>query len=221
MGAGINVTGQGPTPGHPESTSKPPIAPRVGTTPPLLSLGREEGCSGAVPFPAAYQLTHRLNTTAANAAAVEVLSPSTRHYTATGLQPESTYLFRIAAQTRKGWGEAAEALVVTTEKRGTRGAALRGGGRGCPKGVPAEIPAPCLSQIARSPPASPWHGRRTCVPAACCCPGSRAAMGSPLSASTRCRPASCPTASGRRTPLLSATTPPPSSWIGEEQAGPK
>ncbi|XP_071881731.1 protein sidekick-2 isoform X1 [Anas platyrhynchos] len=65
----------------------------------------------------AYQLTHRLNTTAANAAAVEVLSPSTRHYTATGLQPESTYLFRIAAQTRKGWGEAAEALVVTTEKR--------------------------------------------------------------------------------------------------------
>ncbi|XP_066836226.1 protein sidekick-2 isoform X2 [Anser cygnoides] len=65
----------------------------------------------------AYQLTHRLNTTAANAAAVEVLGPSTRQYTATGLQPESTYLFRIAAQTRKGWGEAAEALVVTTEKR--------------------------------------------------------------------------------------------------------
>ncbi|XP_035414658.1 protein sidekick-2 [Cygnus atratus] len=65
----------------------------------------------------AYQLTHRLNTTVANAAAVEVLGPSTRQYTATGLQPESTYLFRIAAQTRKGWGEAAEALVVTTEKR--------------------------------------------------------------------------------------------------------
>lgn len=28
-------------------------------------------------------------------------------------------MFRITAQTRKGWGEAAEALVVTTEKRGT------------------------------------------------------------------------------------------------------
>lgn len=28
------------------------------------------------------------------------------------------YVFRIRAQTRKGWGEAAEALVVTTEKRG-------------------------------------------------------------------------------------------------------
>uniref|UniRef100_A0A8C3KXL2 Sidekick cell adhesion molecule 2 n=1 Tax=Chrysolophus pictus TaxID=9089 RepID=A0A8C3KXL2_CHRPC len=65
----------------------------------------------------AYQLTHRLNTTTANAAVSEVLGPSTRQYTATGLQPEATYLFRVAAQTRKGWGEAAEALVVTTEKR--------------------------------------------------------------------------------------------------------
>ncbi|XP_065549616.1 protein sidekick-2 isoform X3 [Lathamus discolor] len=65
----------------------------------------------------AYQVTHSLNTTAASAAAVEVLEPSARQYTATGLQPEATYLFRIAAQTRKGWGEAAEALVVTTEKR--------------------------------------------------------------------------------------------------------
>lgn len=51
VGAGINVTGQGPTPGHPESTSKPPIAPRVGTTPPLLSLGREEGCSECCSLP--------------------------------------------------------------------------------------------------------------------------------------------------------------------------
>ncbi|XP_064323092.1 protein sidekick-2 isoform X2 [Phalacrocorax carbo] len=65
----------------------------------------------------AYQVTHRLNTTMANAAAVEVLEPSARQYTATGLQPEATYLFCIVAQTRKGWGEAAEVLVVTTEKR--------------------------------------------------------------------------------------------------------
>uniref|UniRef100_A0A803W335 Sidekick cell adhesion molecule 2 n=1 Tax=Ficedula albicollis TaxID=59894 RepID=A0A803W335_FICAL len=43
--------------------------------------------------------------------------PSARQFTATGLQPEATYLFRVTAQTRKGWGEAAEALVVTTEKR--------------------------------------------------------------------------------------------------------
>lgn len=67
---------------------------------------------------AAYQITHRLNTTTANSANVEVLSPSARQFTATNLRPESTYLFRITAQTRKGWGEAAEALVVTTEKRG-------------------------------------------------------------------------------------------------------
>ncbi|XP_010854785.1 PREDICTED: protein sidekick-2 [Bison bison bison] len=66
----------------------------------------------------AYQITHRLNATSANAAAVEVLAPSARQFTATSLKPESVYLFRITAQTRKGWGEAAEALVVTTEKRG-------------------------------------------------------------------------------------------------------
>lgn len=36
----------------------------------------------------------------------------------TNLKPETVYVFRITAQTRKGWGEAAEALVVTTEKRG-------------------------------------------------------------------------------------------------------
>lgn len=65
----------------------------------------------------AYQITHRLNATSANAAAVEVLAPSARQFTASGLKPESVYLFRITAQTRKGWGEAAEALVVTTEKR--------------------------------------------------------------------------------------------------------
>lgn len=48
-----------------------------------------------------------------------MLNPSARQYTATGLKPESVYVFRLTAQTRKGWGEAAEALVVTTEKRGT------------------------------------------------------------------------------------------------------
>uniref|UniRef100_A0A8C8RVJ0 Sidekick cell adhesion molecule 2 n=1 Tax=Pelusios castaneus TaxID=367368 RepID=A0A8C8RVJ0_9SAUR len=51
----------------------------------------------------AYQITHRLNTTSTNGTTVEVLNPSARQYTATGLQPESTYLFRITAQTRKGW----------------------------------------------------------------------------------------------------------------------
>ncbi|NXP92727.1 SDK2 protein, partial [Passerina amoena] len=65
----------------------------------------------------AYQVSHRLNTSAVTAAAVEVLDASARQFTATGLQPEATYLFRVTAQSRKGWGEPAEALVVTTEKR--------------------------------------------------------------------------------------------------------
>ncbi|XP_062448077.1 protein sidekick-2 [Rhea pennata] len=65
----------------------------------------------------AYRITHRLNTSAASAAAAEVLAPGARQYAATGLRPESAYVFGVAAQTRKGWGRAAEALVVTTDKR--------------------------------------------------------------------------------------------------------
>lgn len=177
----------------------------------------------AAPFPAAYQVTHCLNTTTtANAATVEVLEPSARQYTATGLQPEATYLFRIAAQTRKGWGEAAEALVVTTEKRGNgRGVSSPRWGAARAHGVPAALPAPRLSQTARSPPGSRWRSRRRCEPAACCSPGSRAATGSPPSATTRCRAASCPTASGHCTPPPSAATPPPSSWTGMAWAGPQ
>ncbi|KAJ8363132.1 hypothetical protein SKAU_G00119630 [Synaphobranchus kaupii] len=65
----------------------------------------------------AYQITYRLNSTNSNTAVVDVLNPSSRQYTVTGLKPESVYVFRITAHSRKGWGEAAEALVVTTEKR--------------------------------------------------------------------------------------------------------
>ncbi|XP_043956286.1 protein sidekick-2 isoform X1 [Gambusia affinis] len=65
----------------------------------------------------AYQITYRRNSSNSNAATVDVLSPSARQYTATALKPEMVYIFRLTAQTRKGWGEAAEALVVTTEKR--------------------------------------------------------------------------------------------------------
>lgn len=66
----------------------------------------------------AYQITYHLNSSNSNTATVDVLNPSARQYTVTSLKPESIYVFRITAQTRKGWGEAAEALVVTTEKRG-------------------------------------------------------------------------------------------------------
>ncbi|KAM6897209.1 protein sidekick-2 [Xenentodon cancila] len=65
----------------------------------------------------AYQITYHLNSSNSNTATVDVLNPSARQYTVTSLKPESVYVFRITAQTRKGWGEAAEALVVTTEKR--------------------------------------------------------------------------------------------------------
>ncbi|XP_076852894.1 protein sidekick-2 isoform X2 [Brachyhypopomus gauderio] len=65
----------------------------------------------------AYQITYRRNSSNSNSATVDVLSPSARQYTATGLKPEIVYVFRLTAQTRKGWGEASEALVVTTEKR--------------------------------------------------------------------------------------------------------
>ncbi|KAF5901825.1 protein sidekick-2-like isoform X4, partial [Clarias magur] len=65
----------------------------------------------------AYQITYRRNSSSSNSAIVDVLSPSARQYTASGLKPESVYVFRLTAQTRNGWGEAAEALVVTTEKR--------------------------------------------------------------------------------------------------------
>ncbi|KAJ0001330.1 hypothetical protein NQD34_006350 [Periophthalmus magnuspinnatus] len=66
---------------------------------------------------ALFWITYRRNSSNTNAATVDVLSPSARQYTATGLKPETVYVFRLTAQTRKGWGEAAEALVVTTEKR--------------------------------------------------------------------------------------------------------
>uniref|UniRef100_A0A8C5C0T2 Sidekick cell adhesion molecule 2 n=1 Tax=Gadus morhua TaxID=8049 RepID=A0A8C5C0T2_GADMO len=65
----------------------------------------------------AYQITYRLNSSNSNTATVDVLNPSARQYMVTALKAEMVYVFRITAQTRKGWGESAEALVVTTEKR--------------------------------------------------------------------------------------------------------
>lgn len=108
-------------------------------------------------LPAAYRVSHHLNTSVVPAAAVEVLEASARHFTATGLQPEATYVFRVTAQTRKGWGEAAEALVVTTEKRGNQGGSSRRCGAG---GVPAALSAPRLPQPGRSLPGSRWRSRR-------------------------------------------------------------
>ncbi|XP_046708916.1 protein sidekick-2-like isoform X2 [Silurus meridionalis] len=65
----------------------------------------------------AYQIAYRLNSSNSKSATVDVLNPSARQYTVSLLKPESVYVFSITAQTRKGWGDAADALVVTTEKR--------------------------------------------------------------------------------------------------------
>ncbi|TSO37067.1 Protein sidekick-2 [Bagarius yarrelli] len=51
----------------------------------------------------AYQITYRRNSSNSNSAIVDVLSPSARQYTASGLKPESVYVFRLTAQTRNGW----------------------------------------------------------------------------------------------------------------------
>lgn len=85
----------------------------------MLLAGALQVLLTSVPLlPPAYQITYHHNSTNSNTATVDVLNPSARQYTVTNLKPESVYVFRITAQTRKGWGEAAEALVVTTEKRG-------------------------------------------------------------------------------------------------------
>ncbi|XP_061160026.1 protein sidekick-2-like isoform X2 [Syngnathus typhle] len=65
----------------------------------------------------AYQITYRGNSSVSSDTTVNVLSLSARQYVASGLKPETAYIFGLSAQTRKGWGETAEALVVTTEKR--------------------------------------------------------------------------------------------------------
>lgn len=114
-------------------------------TPACCWLGRSRCCSRLSPFlPPAYQITYHHNTTNSNTATVDVLNPSARQYTVTNLKPESVYVFRITAQTRKGWGEAAEALVVTTEKRGNH---------------------------ARAPPAACLCGKATCCPGRLQSPG--------------------------------------------------
>lgn len=50
-----------------------------------------------------------------------------RQFTAAELAPESAYIFRLSAKTRQGWGQALEATVITTEKRGETNTARAGG----------------------------------------------------------------------------------------------
>ena len=153
----------------------------------------------------AYQITFRRNSSNSNAATVDVLSPSARQYTATGLKPELVYVFRLTAQTRKGWGEAAEALVVTTEKRGKHAAAQMyylicpplkyvikfRSDRACV--------CVCDLQLDPNPRAALLCLKRKSRLAECCCHGNRAATACPRSVTTQSSSESCPTATGPST----------------------
>ncbi len=146
----------------------------------------------------AYQIAFRKNSSIITSANVDVLNPSARQYTATGLKPESVYVFRLTAQTRKGWGEAAEALVVTTEKRGTASSLFTRSGAFYYMSL---ITAACLisSQHALSPQVVPLCLRKRSRPAVCCCHGNQAAMVCLPFDTTPSSTESCPTAIGPST----------------------
>ncbi|XP_031422173.1 protein sidekick-1 isoform X2 [Clupea harengus] len=64
-----------------------------------------------------YQVAYRLDTGDPNQFTTVVVGPDARQFTASGLRPESAYIFRISAKTEQGWGTAAQAIVITTEVR--------------------------------------------------------------------------------------------------------
>lgn len=146
----------------------------------------------------AYQIAFRKNSSSITSANVDVLNPSARQYTATGLKPESVYVFRLTAQTRKGWGEAAEALVVTTEKRGTASSLFTRSGAFYYMSLIANS---CLisSQHTLSPQVVLLCLRKRSRPAVCCCHGNQAAMVCLPSDTTPFSTESCPTAIGPST----------------------
>ncbi len=145
----------------------------------------------------AYQIAFRKNSSSSTSANVDVLNPSARQYTATGLKPEIVYVFRLTAQTRKGWGEAAEALVVTTEKRGTASSLFtRSGAFTTSLITTASL---ISSQHALSPQVIPLCLRKRSRLAVCCCHGNQAAMVCLPSDTTPSSTESCPTAIGPST----------------------
>uniref|UniRef100_UPI00398E8C7C protein sidekick-1 isoform X2 n=1 Tax=Pristiophorus japonicus TaxID=55135 RepID=UPI00398E8C7C len=64
-----------------------------------------------------YQIAYRLATAEPNKFITTEVSSNVRQYSATKLTPESPYVFRVSAKTRRGWGEPVEAVVITTETR--------------------------------------------------------------------------------------------------------
>lgn len=64
----------------------------------------------------AYRVTYFIDSTQATNTSKE-FAPSDRTYRVTNLEAEQFYMFHIAARTSLGWGQAARALVYTTNSR--------------------------------------------------------------------------------------------------------
>ncbi|XP_078096275.1 protein sidekick-1 [Mustelus asterias] len=64
-----------------------------------------------------YRIAYRLAAAEPNKFIITEVSSNVRQYSATKLTPESPYIFRVSAKTRRGWGEPVEAVVITTETR--------------------------------------------------------------------------------------------------------
>lgn len=67
-----------------------------------------------------YQISYRLDSRDPQRWTTVEVGSNARQFTVSGLTSEQTYIFRLTARTAVGWGEEQEALVVTTERRGTR-----------------------------------------------------------------------------------------------------
>ncbi|TSK31292.1 Protein sidekick-1 [Bagarius yarrelli] len=64
-----------------------------------------------------YQVAYRLDSGDPNKFTTVEVGAGSMRFTASGLLPESAYIFRISAKTQQGWGTAAQAVVITTEIR--------------------------------------------------------------------------------------------------------
>uniref|UniRef100_UPI003AADAB03 protein sidekick-1-like n=1 Tax=Centroberyx gerrardi TaxID=166262 RepID=UPI003AADAB03 len=64
-----------------------------------------------------YQISYRLDSGDPLRWTTVEVGSNARQFTVTGLSPEQNYVFRLTARTALGWGEAQEALVITTERR--------------------------------------------------------------------------------------------------------
>ncbi|XP_059902680.1 protein sidekick-1-like [Gadus macrocephalus] len=67
-----------------------------------------------------YQISYRLESADPQRWTTVEVGSNARQFTVTGLSPQQNYLFRLTGRTALGWGETQEALVITTERRGTR-----------------------------------------------------------------------------------------------------